>query len=367
MHKHKNLIMTLIIKNSCREKTSRPNSTKLNIIHSKPVLGKLISTLFSLLPTLLTGCTHSYHDQLTEDIPITLELRSSDGLVTGDHIDLFTFNNNNLMQLDSYQRVEYSGNSTLNLRSQNGNKRIFAYRNSINNITDWYNLNSYWGLQERYTELKNEQKNAFSMSGDTEALAGSYHTCKINMKPFVSEIQLQSIKCDFTGKHYEGQSIKEAKAYLINVNARCSLLYDESTNMEEVINYGELDEDIMSTFIEPSLLTQTIGTITHQTSRPAIRLFCYPNSCSKEGPGTPFTRLVIEGKISGETCWWPININRKSDSVEPGIHRNRRYIYNLTLRSKGSSGPDEPIELEDIDIDMTIKPWNEKQDYSVEF
>ena len=359
--------MKQIYANRCREKTSRPNSLKLNIIHSEPILGKLITIFFSLLPTLFTSCSHESHPIYHDDTSITLELKSYEPLSSDDHIDLFTFNDNQLMQLDSYQRIENKSNGILNLRSQNGEKRIFAYRNSSSKISDWYCLKSYWSLEDIYTSLEDEQRESFSMSGETVASAGSKNIFSITMTPFVSEIQLRSIRCDFSGKSYEGHSIKGAKVYLINVNARCSLIYDESDSLEEIINYGELDNDMMSTFTEPSLLVQDIGNITENTTRPNISLFCYPNTCSEEGPGTPFTRLVIEGRIDGQRCWWPININRSRDSTEPGIHRNRRYIYDLTLMSKGSSGPDYPIEIEDIDLDMTIESWKEKEDYSVEF
>lgn len=359
--------MKQIKANRCREKTSRPNSTKLNIIHSKPVLGKLISTLFSLLPTLFISCTHESGTYYPDNTTIKLELKSVEPLSSTDHIDLFTFNDNRLMQLDSYQRVEGLSYDKLSLRSQNGEKKIFAYRNSTYKISDWYNLRSYWGLENIYTSLRDEHKDAFTMSGEAEVTAGSAKLYSLTLKPFVSEIILRSIRCDFTGKPYEGLSIRNARAYLINVNARCSLISDDYMNPSEIINFGALDENMMSSFKEQSLLIQDIGTITKNTSRPNISLYCYPNACSEEGPGTPFTRLVIEGRLNGQTCWWPVNINRKSGTIQPGIHRNQRYIYDLTLRSKGSSGPDDPIEIEDIDIDMTIKSWKEKEDYSVEF
>lgn len=114
--------MAQIKANRCREKTSRPNSTKLNIIHSKPVLGKLISTLFSLLPTLFISCTHEYNT-IQDGSSITVELKSIEPLRMSDHIDLFTFNDNSLMQIDSYQRVEGTSNGRVNLRSQNGEKK----------------------------------------------------------------------------------------------------------------------------------------------------------------------------------------------------------------------------------------------------
>ena len=86
-----------------------------------------------------------------------------------------------------------------------------------------------------------------------------------------------------------------------------------------------------------------------------------------EGPGTPFTRLVIEGKIRGETFWWPIEINREDGTQVPGIHRNCRYVFDIVITRKGNKDPDTAIGKETADIRMETRPWNEKEEQVIPF
>ena len=83
------------------------------------------------------------------------------------------------------------------------------------------------------------------------------------------------------------------------------------------------------------------------------------------GPGTPFTRLVIEGKIQGETFYWPLDINKEDGGY--GIGRNERYIYDITITRKGTKDPDSPVRKEDIDINFNVEKWNEKEGCEVIF
>ena len=73
-------------------------------------------------------------------------------------------------------------------------------------------------------------------------------------------------------------------------------------------------------------------------------------------------RLVIEGKIDGTTYYWPLTAGG-----EMGIERNMTYNYNILIRRKGTTDPDTPVEPKDIDIELNIKTWTEKENYQVRF
>ena len=84
-----------------------------------------------------------------------------------------------------------------------------------------------------------------------------------------------------------------------------------------------LNPDDIRHFMNPGLVVGKIADmIGMEPSRPEICFLCYPNCAEDEGPGTPFTRLVIEGQIDGDTYYWPIDINRQED--RKGIGRNCR-------------------------------------------
>jgi hypothetical protein len=119
--------------------------------------------------------------------------------------------------------------------------------------------------------------------------------------------------------------------------------------------------------INVNTITDTLETINPSHTYPGVRLLCYPNLASEETLGTPFTRLVIEGKIQGETWYWPINVNRDCGTDHEGIERNMRYIYDITIKSKGTKDPNTPIIPEMAETIFKTERWEEKEPYYVAF
>jgi hypothetical protein len=99
-----------------------------------------------------------------------------------------------------------------------------------------------------------------------------------------------------------------------------------------------------------------------QATDPGISLLCYPNPAIEESPGSPHTRLVIEGVIDSQVYYWPVTINKGK-----GIGRGEHYIFDILIRRKGVADPDTPIDDAGVNIRLRIKPWTEKEGYSVGF
>jgi hypothetical protein len=87
----------------------------------------------------------------------------------------------------------------------------------------------------------------------------------------------------------------------------------------------------------------------------------------EEGPGSPFTRLVIQGVLDGEVWYWPIDINRGEGRSPEGIAGNCSYSFDIKLTRKGSADPDTAIKTESATIIMEVEKWEEKEEYSVAF
>ena len=49
------------------------------------------------------------------------------------------------------------------------------------------------------------------------------------------------------------------------------------------------------------------------------------------------------------------------------MEANGIYTYRILLRRKGTCDPDIPVSVEDIDIELKVKPWTEKKETSVSF
>ena len=319
-----------------------------------------------LLPALFAcnGCEGLIDkDDSTGVVTTTISMTEDAKSDIMETVDIFAFDCNGAMHLDSYHHIDQPKGAYFALRSQSGEKHIFICTNGQRSIYDWAGVNSMESLNKTHVDLRKERRNALCATAEGTVTAGDGKTYKMEQRKIASEIVLNSIRCDFAGKSYEGKNITDVCVYLTNVNAECRLTADGHIVPSCLINAGGLDIDDIESLAESDMLYQKIATpIDNKRRKTDISLICYPNTSTTEGPGTAFTRLVIEGKIDGETYWWPININREKDTDKPGVYRNSRYIYDITLTRKGSKDPNTVIDIEAADISTKICQWNEKDE-----
>ena len=351
--------MKKYMKNGCREKDiSTKNSTKLSV----STLYKLIlstSTIMLLLPALFS-CSIESPEVETR---ISLAMESAAGT-----LDVFTFNDDRMMALDSYQHWEQTAGNDIGIRTQNGKKTVFICANGQRSRQDWAGVNSFSSLEGIQVDLRNERREAPCMTGTVEIETGSSKAYQVGMRRIASEIKVNSLRCDFIGKSYEGAVLTDVRIYLTNVNVRCGITEDGTVMPAEIVNSAGADPEDISEFEEPDLIMRELdGSIGTEGRKVEAGLWCYPNASRTAGPGTPFTRLVIEGSLEGETYWWPIEINRDKDARDPGIYRNCQYIFDICLTRKGSSDPDTVIETDAAEIKMSIRSWEEKEEYMVSY
>lgn len=282
--------------------------------------------------------------------------------------DIFVFNDDALGRLESYQRtaVDPEGEYAVDIASAKGRKRVVMIANSNRDRTAWNGIRSYEGLQKATARLQDEDMSFPTMYGETVFTAGDGNPHRITLRPIVSEIHLRTLRCDFSGTEYEYEKMKNVRVYLTNINSECRIMQENVFRPISTVNTGGLSHEDMGTFRHPEIIYAETGTdIGYGIFDSAIRLYCYPNESTEETPGTPFTRLVIEGEICGRTWYYPISINRKDGNC--GIGRNCSYIYNITIRRAGSSDPDCPVGAEAITADCQIIPWEERNEEEITF
>lgn len=365
--------MTRLIEN-CRESTFTHNShNSLNylkssrLISSQSVLGK---TLLTLLPALSCGCSAegNLSSATSTDERIAMRITRSYSDSQMNSLDIFVFKDEVIKSLDCYQRVEKPENWEGDVSSSSGDRIINICANSQLERDEWPWIRSQDALKKITVSLELESRTSPFMSGEAtvSATKGRPYYTDILMRPAVSEICLRSLCCDFTGKPYSGEKLTDIKVYLTNINAECGMLSDGDISPTRLINVGRLCEEDLELFADPGLVYQELaGTVGKSPVRPDIRLWCYPSNVPEESPGTPYSRLVIEGKISGSTYYWPININREDE--DRGISRNRRYTFDVRITRKGSTDPDIPVNADNMEITFNSEPWEEKEDYQVIF
>ena len=284
-------------------------------------------------------------------------------------LDIFIFNDDVMQRLDCYQREINPDPDEVKILSQQGDKLLMACANTHQSADDWMNIRSASALDGFKTEIENETREhpAMSCSLHLNAQNDTSILYALPMSRISSEITLRSIACDFKGRPYEGERLRNVKVYLTNVNATYPI-WKECTYPERIINHRQYCEEDMALMKDRSLLSADITEeIGQRACMPDINLRCYPNTSTAESPGSAYTRLVIQGDLDGLTWFWPININRSASGVGEGIKRNMSYTYDIIITRKGSADPDTAISTESITIKMNVKEWTEKEDYQVRF
>lgn len=339
--------------------------------HSKqlPVLGFLILFICPVLHGCeLLQCKDGYFTA-AEKVPVKMTVHSKTDLHELS-LDMLIFSNDGLQHLECWQRIPVTDGEKATIASMNGDKILMACSSMTGKShEDWMWVSSLASLADAWTDLENERADAPVMSGSCTFNAGS--TIKDSPELFLrrvsSEIHLRSLRCDFTGRAYEGEKLSDVQVYLTNVNASC-MIWDDIGNISRIINQGRLVMEDIFRFSDSSLVWQKVkGDIGSETVNTDIKLRCYPNNAQEEGPGSPYTRLVIQGILDGEVWFWPIDINRDGRVSDQGIGRNCRYIYDVVLTRKGSADPDTAIRTETASITMEMEKWEDKEEYSVAF
>lgn len=333
---------------------------------SLPVLGALLLAL----PALICSCHHDglmpdTEDQTDDGKTVMTKVMLDDEDLQVGGLDIFTFEDGELQILDSYQRIDDIEGEQIQIASRRGDRLLFACANGQWEREDWMYVNSYESMTAVRAFLENESQMFPLMTGTCRFTAGDRQDILLELERISAEVVLRSVICDFSGKSYEEEGIQDIKIYLINVNAQCCLEPADTVMPERIMNMGGISDSDMSLMNDTSLLVQECEDLQSGIMmEPDIRLRCYPNSCPEESPGSPYTRLTLEGKIQGETWYWSVDVGR--DDGGCGVERNTRYVYDLVITGKGTKDPDVPSRKEDISIEMEVKQWKEK-DYSVLF
>lgn len=324
-----------------------------------------LSTIILILSVLLGCSKHPQDSGFTEvSTKASVKFAVHHLQATQTHsLDALVFNDDQLQRLDCYQCFEDISEGEQFVGSCSGNKILLICANLQWDKDSWRQYNSFKKACSLKADLENEDRDFPVMSAIRYITAGE--TTDVELERISSEVELRSISCDFTGKPYAGEAITDVKVYLTNVNACCSIIPQEGEPLERVINHKGLIEPDILAFKDTSLIFSILSDITSVRSYPSVKLLCYPNTSSEESIGSPFTKLVIEGKIQGEIWYWPLEVNREGPSS--GIERNRRYIYDITIRSKGTKDPDLTITPEMTDIKFEAEKWKEKEEYYVAF
>lgn len=263
----------------------------------------------------------------------------------GEGLDLFFFEAEEPGLLDACEHVDaiparWEG------RSRSGEKILAAVANADGAAFSWNDIRSFRNFSEKTVALGTEDPDAPVMTATAPLTAG--RPVSLTLQPLLAEIRVHSLCCDFHARSYAGARLENVRIYLTNVCDRCRL---DGESVPSWLNAGRLDPSGTAALRYPEMVLQTLdGPVGDVTVFPDIRLYAYPNPSEEDALGTPFTRLVIEGTLLGETCYYPL-------SVFP-MEGGRSHVFDITLTRFGTADPDIPATRDQVRLSGAVAPWN---------
>lgn len=299
-------------------------------------------------------------------------IQSDDNIV--NTLEIFIFRNTGEQAVDNGQLELYKkysaadlsrGLSGLELISSTGKKTIYAVCNSHKD-DNFAGVNSLATFKNELSLLKNENVKNFTMCGYKDVELNAVNDITIPVKRLVARVKLTSVSTAFAGTPYEGSTLQNVKAYLINVHAE-KLLYNGSNKSgSQVLNLSRYIENDCTGFSMVGMLYESIADKVDDTGNNTTRWFyTFENTIEMEDPTVNdyYTRLIIEGTLNGVTYYYPVNINREgfgyvsSEDTRPGIERNKSYELSVVISKPGSLNPNMPIVNGTVSVSVNVENW----------
>ena len=269
-------------------------------------------------------------------------------------LDVFVFDDDELRRLDSYCSFDRPESPYLNVNSSAGDKLVVILANCLGHSFTADEFRSYDSLGEVVWLLEDEDPARPVMSGECQISAGAAGYTPLQLTPLLADICLDHLKVDFSGRGYRSRTLENCRVFLTNLSGSCEVLRRDGFRITELENAGAQDPAYISRMKHPEMVSRSV---TPGYWAP-VDLHCYPNDSADDGPGSPHTRMVVQGDIDGETYYYPIDINQDGFGYASGPHgisRNVKYSYGLLITRKGSTDPDTPVGPEQVVGEASIK------------
>ena len=262
--------------------------------------------------------------------------------------------------LDVYKKFsgrELSSLSNLEVKTTTGNKIIYAVANS--HKENWSGITTLGEFEKQTASLMNEDVRDFVMVGCKEEALQLASSVSIAVRRLVARIQVNSIETDFEDTPYEGCSLTDVKAYLINVQGM-KYFYDGSGTDLKLLNSKKYVGADVSGALMDNVLYEDIAAIVDDSGYAVPHYFyCYENNLGTETESERFTRLVIEAGLNGRRYYYPIAIKN--------LERNCCYSVDVKIRRPGSLDPDVDVVLGTMELALDVLGWNTLPGSVVEF
>lgn len=267
------------------------------------------------------------------------------GKTTLQGIDLLFFQDGPLFRLDAYQHLDGIPGNRVTGTSSTAARKVVILSNYPSDAFAWSGIRSLESLAGLPFRLEDENPDAPMLYGVSEA--GSMES--VDLMPMLSRITLRSIACDFSGRSYVGERLQDVRAYLTYARRECRPFAPEDSP-SSWLNAGRLNEAETTALPHPETILRILSPSLGGRIYPSADFYCYPNPSDGSQFGRPVTRLVIEGKLQGVTCYYPIDL--------PGLEANVQCAMDVTLTRAGTADPDIPAVSGSVRLECQILDWD---------
>lgn len=316
-----------------------------------------IITAFLQVPAFFSSCERLSHStEVHTESQIYIQWTKN---TTPEAIDLFFFDTLGAWKLDTYQQIQnVTGHSRQYGVSGPGAKQLVALSGTAGLTDPWLGISNYGNLCKITYRLEEEDLDAPQLVAETLLDDSASRVTLLNLQPMLSQIRINSVSCDFSGRPYAGKFFSNSKLYLTYAGTEYKPLGPGGGHPVSWINAGSLDSLATLSLPHPEMVLQEgLGDIGPQRQYPAIRFICYANPGSQEG--IPRTRLVLEGTLDGHLCYYPLEI--------PHLEAAKVYSFDITLRRMGSPDPDIPVSSDVALVETLTVPWQDREPATVSF
>ena len=270
------------------------------------------------------------------------------GKTTLQGVDLLFFQDGPLFRLDAYQHLESITGNRVTGTSSTAARKVIILSNYPSDGYAWSGIRSFESLADLSFRLEDENPAAPMLYGTSEAGVMD----KVELRPMLAKITLHSIACDFSGRSYEGERLQEVRAYLTYARRECRPFAPEDPPASW-LNAGRLDDAGTASLSHPETVLHTLSQSLGGRIYPSADFYCYPNPSDGTEFGRPVTRLVIEGKLRGITCYYPIDL--------PGLEADVQYAMDVTLTRAGTADPDIPAVSGSVRLESQVLDWDGRE------
>lgn len=313
----------------------------------------------------LLSCVKEEEVNGRETVSIGLESKA-EVLASHGTLDLFIYNMDNLQRLDSHSRMDFDGAfpQRIEAGSRGGMKKAVVLANwPEEELKDWSKVHTLTSVFCVMSYLGDDNPGRPRMTGTATVSAGSVNTI-ISMQTLSARIKIASLQCDFSGRAYAGETIKNARVYLTNVCTSTTISPDDNPGYS-FANIGGLSEGDMEAFGAREMLCRKIyGEIGPSKMVTDFSLYCYPASLKEERPGQPVMKLVLEGEIGGKRYYYPVPIGEYTGGK---VNRNTTYQIDLLITRLGTDDPEAAVAPEAVKVGVQVLPWEDTSEQTIDF